>query len=103
MSKPKVIKEFDALEDAVKQAIYKKFPYGFERHLITFKNHKNHLISALPFETDDRFYMVKMTRSEANIISSQKDDFEASLEDIEEISNVNEKIDDLIFIRSYSS
>jgi len=93
MSKPKVIKEFDALDDAVKQAIYQKYPYGFERHLITFKNHKKHLISALPFEAEDRFYMVKMTRSEANVISSNKTEFEDSLENIEEIPN-NEVIDD---------
>ncbi len=92
MSKPKVIKEFGALDDAVKQAIYELYPYGFERHLITFKNHKKHLISALPFETEDRFYMVKMTRGEANKISSQKTVFEASLEGIEEISEMDEKV-----------
>lgn len=94
MSKTKVIKEFDALSDDVKQAIYQEFPYGFDRRLITFKNHKNKLISALPFETEDRFYMVKMTRSEANEISNNKDEFEASLDDIEEITNVNESLDD---------
>ena len=94
MSKPKVIKEFDALDDAVKQAIYQAYPYGFDKHLITFKNHKNHLISALPFETEDRYYMVKMTRSEANAISSNKEEFEASLDDIEEIANVDEKMED---------
>jgi len=36
--------------------------------------------------------MVKMTRGEANKISSQKTVFEASLEDIEEISEMDEKV-----------
>lgn len=94
MSKAKVIKEFDALSNEVKQAIYHEYPYGFEKNLITFKNHKKQLISALPFETEDRYYMVKMTRSEANDISNNKKEFEASLEDIDEIPNINEKVDD---------
>lgn len=98
MSKPRVIKEFDALDDAVKQAIFEKYPYGFERHLITFKNHKKHLVSALPFETEDKYYMVKMTRSEANDITSNKEeimsDIEDSLNEIDEISNIDESVED---------
>lgn len=80
MSKPKVIKVFDALEDVVKEAIYNKYPYGFEKYIITFKNHKKHLVSALPFETEDRYYMVKMTRTEANKILSKKEEFVAQME-----------------------
>lgn len=99
MSKPKVIKEFDKLEDIIKQAVFEKYPYGFDRHIITFKNHKNQLVSALPFEAEDKFYMIKMTRAEANEIHQAWDDDEDNedmdngLDDIEEV-DVNESDDD---------
>jgi len=99
MSKPKVIKEFDKLDEDIKQAVFKKFPYGFDRHIITFKNHKKKLVSALPFETEDRFYMIKMTRAEANKIAQKWDEDEneevdTNLDDVEEISNTGESTDD---------
>ncbi|MGA0232506.1 MAG: hypothetical protein ACO3MB_06490 [Saprospiraceae bacterium] len=98
MSKPRVIKEFDKLEENIQQAVFQKYPYGFDRHIITFKNHKNQLLSALPFETDDRYYMIKMTRAEANEIAQAWDDDDTdnddnSLDEIEEITG-DEDIDD---------
>jgi len=100
MSKPRVIKEFDKLEDQIKEAVFEKYPYGFDRHIITFKNHKNQLVSALPFEAEDKYYMIKMTRAEANEIvqawddDNEDDDMSSDLDDIEELENVDEKDDD---------
>jgi len=75
MSKPRVIKDYDKLEESIIQQIKLKYPYGFEKHLITFKNHKNALISALPFESEDRMYLVRMTRKEATQIIKDDDDY----------------------------
>lgn len=75
MSKPRVIKDYDKLDAEVIQHIKLKYPYGYEKHLITFKNHKNALISALPFEAEDRYYLVRMTRAEAQDIISNDDDY----------------------------
>lgn len=89
MSKPKVIKEFDKLDESVKQAIFAKYPYGFDKHIITFKNHKKALISALPFETEEFQYMVKMTRAEANQIVADRDNEEEEdnmMDELEEIT-----------------
>jgi hypothetical protein len=99
MSKPRVIKEFDKLDEAIKQAVFQHYPYGFDRHIITFKNHKNQLVSALPFETENRYYMIKMTRAEANEIvqawdDDENDDMDDNLDGIEEISNMEEEDDD---------
>ena len=94
MSKPKVIKDFEKLDNEIKQAILDKYPYGFDKYIITFKNHKNHLVSALPFETEEFFYMVKMTRSEANEIVKAYDEDKAkteiddTIEELEEIPNI---------------
>lgn len=75
MSKPKVITEFEKLDEDIKQQIKLNYPHGFEKHLISFKNHKKHLISALPFETLDRHYLVKMTREKANDLILKDEDF----------------------------
>ena len=65
MSKPKVIKHFDKLDLELQTLIVNSFPRGFDKHLVTFKGLKGKLISALPFETEDKYYFVKMTREEA--------------------------------------
>ncbi len=75
MSKPRVITEFEKLEEELKQLIKLSHPYGFEKNLISFKNHKKHLISALPYETEDRHFLIKMTREKANAIIIADDDY----------------------------
>jgi len=75
MSKPRVITEFEKLEDEIKQQVKLNYPNGFEKHLIQFKNHKKHLISALPYETEEKHYLVKMTREKANSIILEDDDY----------------------------
>ena len=75
MSKPRVIKDYDKLEKIIIQQIKMKYPLGYEKHLIQFKNHKKALISALPFEAEDRVYLVRMSRDEANKIISDDPDY----------------------------
>ena len=76
MSKPRVIKDYDKIDETILQRIKLKYPYGFEKHLITFKNAKKHLISALPFESDDFYYLVRMTRTQAQTIVRQDEDYD---------------------------
>ena len=75
MSKPKVIIEFEKLEIDIQQQVKLNYPHGFEKHLISFKNHKKHLISALPYETIDKHYLIKMTREKANSIVMNDSDY----------------------------
>lgn len=75
MSKPKAITEFEKLPAEIKEQIKLNYPQGFEKHLISFKNHKKHLISALPYETEEKQYLVKMTREKANAIILEDDDY----------------------------
>lgn len=75
MSKPKVITVFEKLDDDIKQQIKLHYPQGFEKHLISFKNHKKHLISALPYETIDKHYLVKMTRESAQQLIIADEDY----------------------------
>lgn len=78
VSKPRVFKEYQKLDKEVKEQIKLFFPNGFQKKLITFKLPNGKLMSALPFETEDKHYMVKMTEQEAIKIikgDSDYDDF----------------------------
>ena len=54
------------------------YPYGFAKHLIQYKNAEGKFVSALPFETDDRYYLVRMTLIEARQIIEDDDDYDES-------------------------
>ena len=75
-SKPRVIKDFDRLDEAIQERIKLEYPRGFHRHLIKFRIPDGREVSALPFETDDRYYMVRMSISEARQIVAEDDDYD---------------------------
>lgn len=66
MSKPRVLTVYEKLDKSILKQIKLYYPNGYEKHLITFKGAKKKLISALPFEAEDRYYLVRMSRAEAN-------------------------------------
>ena len=76
MSKPRIVKDYDKLPEEVISAIKLCYPYGFERKLIQFKNKEGKFVSALPFETEDFYYLIRMTRADAINIMEEDDDFD---------------------------
>jgi hypothetical protein len=74
MSKPKVIKDFDKLDEGIQERIRENYPDGFDKHLIKFVNVEGKTVSALPFETEDRYYLVRMTLKEARQLSENEDE-----------------------------
>lgn len=73
-NKPHVIKDFNRLKSKLQEQIKLLYPYGFSENLISFNNKDGILISALPFETDEIFYLLRMTAKEADkIIAMDKD------------------------------
>ncbi|HRW20753.1 MAG TPA: hypothetical protein PLO05_01335 [Bacteroidales bacterium] len=75
-SKMRVIKDFEKLDPAIREQIKLVYPNGFSQHLIHFTDKEGRIVSALPFETDDKYYMVRMTSSEAKEIIRQDDDYD---------------------------
>ncbi len=53
-----------------------EYPYGFEDHLIKFTNAEGRLVSALPFETEEKYYLVRMTVARAQEIIEEDDDYD---------------------------
>jgi len=77
VSKPRVIKDYDKLPVELQEQIKLEYPYGFSDSLISFTNKDGMIVSALPFETDDKYYMVRMSVGEAIKIVEDDDDFDA--------------------------
>ncbi|MFT6865311.1 MAG: hypothetical protein ACJA08_000128 [Cyclobacteriaceae bacterium] len=75
-SKPRVIKDFEKLDSVIQEQIKLAFPYGFLEELIHFDDREGKRVSALPFETDEKYYLVRMTRAEAKAIIADDDDFD---------------------------
>jgi len=75
-NKPRVVKDYDKLDDSVKEMIKLNYPYGFEDHLVSFVNAEGRKVSALPFETEERYFLVRMTEEEAMSIIEDDDDYD---------------------------
>lgn len=76
MGKPKVITDFEKLPQELQEKIKLSYPEGFSDFLIEFKNQHNETVSALPYETEDKYYMVRMSVRKAIQIISDDDDYD---------------------------
>lgn len=75
-SKPRVIKDYEKLDVEIQEQIKLEYPLGFEDHLIKFTNKEGNRVSALPFETEEKYYLVRMTIAEAQQIIEDDDDYD---------------------------
>lgn len=75
-TKPRVVKDYEKLDESVVEAIKLEYPFGFEDNLITFTNAEGKKVSALPFETEEKYYLVRMTVAEAQAIIEEDDDYD---------------------------
>lgn len=75
-NKPRVLKAFEALDQEIQEQIKLAYPEGFKDHLIKFMNKDGVYQSGLPFETEDKYYLVKMTAAEAKELIADDDDYD---------------------------
>lgn len=73
-NKLRVIKDYEKLEKAIQNQIKEAFPYGFSEDLISINSKDGSLVRALPFETDDRIYLVKFPSGHTSIVEEEDDD-----------------------------
>jgi hypothetical protein len=90
-NKPRVIKDFEKLDPDIQEQIKLKYPDGFYSHLVYYTNREGLSVTALPFETDEKYYLVRMTIVQAKAIIEEDDDYdlEGNLKD-----EVREKYED---------
>ncbi|WP_421763991.1 hypothetical protein [Ekhidna sp.] len=90
-NKPRILKAFEALDTEIQEQIKLAYPEGFKDYLIKFANKDGEYQSGLPFETEEKYYLVKMTSEEARILIAEDDDYDddGNLRD-----NVREEFED---------
>ncbi len=98
MSKPRIIKDYEKLNEDIIAQIKLRYPFGFDKELIQFKNKDGALIMALPYESDDYYYLIRMTRRKAEEIMDEDEDFDdegfLTEEAKERLDNETQKMDD---------
>ena len=77
-NKPRVIKDYDKLDPEIHEKIKLEYPSGYSENLIYFNNKEGKRVSALPFETEDKYYLVRMTVYEAEKIIEEDDDYDST-------------------------
>jgi hypothetical protein len=107
-SKPRIVTSFDKISREIQEQIKLTYPYGFSEELISFNNKDGERISALRFETDEKVYLIKMSKTmaqeiieededydeEGNLKSDVKADFEDKYSDLDYMPDSSEDLDD---------
>jgi hypothetical protein len=81
--KKRIVKDHEKLPQEVLDQLMGKYPLGFTKHLIQIKNAKGETISVLPFETEEVYYLIRMTAKQAVDIFTdyEEDDDDEDLDD----------------------
>lgn len=78
MGKKRIIKKYEQLEAELRKLINESYPDGFEENLISFQTPKGELELALPLETEEISYLIKMPK---NNLPEKDDDDDSSADD----------------------
>ncbi|MFN3916233.1 MAG: hypothetical protein ACK4K0_00710 [Flavobacteriales bacterium] len=76
MSKKRIVKDYDKLPPEIIAQVKMQYQSGFIGHLISYTDAKGKKVSALPFETDDIYYLIRMTALEAERIIEDDEDYD---------------------------
>ena len=99
MSKPKVIKDYDKLPPEVIEQVKLVYPRGFRQHLVSFFTRDGEKKMGLPFETDEYYYLIRMTTDRAvNIIADDDDYDDDGILKSKVKAHYEDKYDDLDFL-----
>lgn len=104
MQKPRIVKDYDKLAPEVEEQLKLVYPRGFAQHLVAFRNKEGELKKGLPFETEDYYYLIRMTETRAADIIEEDDDYDDDGILKERIKKDYEsKYDDEGFLGEYNS
>jgi DNA-directed RNA polymerase subunit delta len=76
LAKKRVVKDYDALTEDIIRLVKLKYPTGYAEHLVSYTDKEGKRVSALPFETEDSYYLIRMTALEAKKIVKDDEDFD---------------------------
>ena len=83
MGKKRLIKNYEQLPEDIVEKVKDKYPDGFEDNLITFENSRGEIELALPFESEETYYLIKMPKN--NTAEEEEEEYDNSA--IDEFDN----------------
>lgn len=94
MAKKRIIKSYEQLSEELVEKLKAKYPDGYEDRTITFTNPRGEIEVAIPFETEEIYYLIKLPRinpseEEEESESSTFDEFD-NFESLEISDDVSE-------------
>jgi len=85
--KQRIIKAYEQLSETLVEKLKEKYPDGFEDHIITFTNPRGEIEVAIPFETEEIYYLIKLPRTNS---SDEEEDVESpNYEDFDNFENLD--------------
>lgn len=75
-SKPRVVKDYEKLDESIIEQIKLEYPSGFYQHLVSYTDKDGNKRMALPFEAEDKYYLVRMSVQEAKEIIEDDEDYD---------------------------
>lgn len=63
MGKKRIIKAYEQLSEELVEKLKEKYPDGFDERTITFTNPRGEIEVAIPFETEEIYYLIKLPRT----------------------------------------
>lgn len=76
MEKPRVIKDYDKLSTELLEQIKLVYPRGYRKHLVEFRGIDGEKRKGLPLETEDKYYLIRMTVEKAIYIIENDNDYD---------------------------
>ncbi|MFW5760688.1 MAG: hypothetical protein ACOCXH_06910 [Cyclobacteriaceae bacterium] len=78
-NKKRIIKSYEKLAPELQDLLNKKYPYGYSNQLIRLANSQGENYFAVPLETEDTVYMVKVHIGKVKKQKNADDEFHFSL------------------------
>lgn len=76
MAKKRVVKDYDALPEDIIRQVKQRYPTGYADNLVTYNDKEGKKVSALPFESDEVYYLIRMTVQEARRLVKEDVDYD---------------------------
>ncbi len=76
-NKPRIVKDFDKLDVEIQEQVKLAYPSGFLQNLVSYTDKDGNKVSALPFETTDKYYLVRMSKQAAIELIEEDDDYDS--------------------------
>ena len=94
MEKKRIIKSYEKLDPELQERLKELYPYGYSNKLIRLNNSKNETFFAVPLETEDTTYMVKVQVEKIKKFDDSEDEFHFSVGDDDFDNSTSESSED---------